>query len=123
MDDDSHIRDTVRLVLSRAGYNVVTAANSEQARSIMLTEAAKHVSVVLCDLDVPNDNGLALIEFLRTHHPSVPVIVLSGASDELYLDAVVHPGVSDWIRKPSSPDEIVQKTRVAATLYRLRQQH
>jgi CheY-like chemotaxis protein len=123
VDDDPLIREAARLVLSREGYGVLMAADGQRAMELMTShENAGTVCAVLCDLDMPKVGGKELIAHLRKHHPAIPIIVLSGASDTVYLEGVVQDGVSDWMRKPATRETLLQKVHTAAHLYALRKQ-
>jgi len=123
VDDDPLIVEAVRLVLSREGYDVIKASDGLSAIGLMTSqENSQKVCVVLCDLEMPNGSGKELIAYLHKHHPTIPVIVLSGASDAQFLEGVVQNGVCDWMRKPATRDMILEKVRTAANLYALRKQ-
>ena len=121
VDDDVNIRDTIRMVLSRAGYGVLCASNAREAITLMKEDdKAGGVSALLCDLNMPEMGGTELIAHFNNHYPGIPIVVLSGASDREFLDAIVQKGVSDWIRKPATKDTILEKIRVAVGLHELR---
>ena len=123
VDDDAGVRDTVRLVLTREGYGVLTAPDGEAAVQLMAQENhARTVSVLLCDLDMPHGGGAEVIRHFSAQLPDIPIIVMSGASDTEFLDGIVQPGVADWLRKPVTRDALVEKIRTASNLYALRQQ-
>lgn len=121
VDDDAAIHDTIRMVLSRAGYGVIGASNARDAIALMREgDQAGGVSVLLCDLNMPEMGGAELITHFNDHYPRIPIVVLSGAPDLEFLDAIVRKGVSDWIRKPATKDTILEKVRVAVRLHELR---
>ena len=55
-------------------------------------EVASKVCALLCDLEMPQMSWKELIDHFRTHFPSIPVIVFSGASDEVYLEGIAQEG-------------------------------
>lgn len=123
VDDDAGVRDTVRLVLIREGYDVLLAPNGETAIQLMAhDDHAQKISAVLCDLDMPQGGGCSVISHFGTRFPAIPIIVMSGASDSAFLDGIVQPGVADWLRKPVTRETLVEKVRTACHLYALRQQ-
>jgi DNA-binding NtrC family response regulator len=124
VDDDVCILDTVRLVLGREGYGILTASDGRMAMHIMSRgDSAAKVCALLCDLEMPHGGGRELIEHFRMHFPTIPIIVLSGASDEAFLDGIVQRGVCDWLRKPVTREALLDKVRTASNLFVLRQQH
>jgi FixJ family two-component response regulator len=124
VDDDESVRDTARLVLAREGYGTLTAADGQTAMELMSTaDTSGKVCVLLCDLEMPNMNGKGLIDHFRRQFPSIPIIVLSGASDAVFLESIVQEGVCDWLRKPVTRETLLEKVRTAVNLYELRHQH
>lgn len=122
VDDDASVRDTARLVLAREGYGTLTAPDGHTAIEIMSErDIASKVIALLCDLEMPNVNGKELINHFRMHFPSIPIVVLSGASDEMYLEGIAQEGVCDWLRKPVTREALLQKVRTASHLFALRQ--
>jgi DNA-binding NtrC family response regulator len=121
VDDDPSVRETIRLILQRAGYEVLTAANGEEATAIMQQDDhAATVDTLLCDLDMPAMNGQALIAHFHARYPLIPITVMSGADAFAFTEAVVKQGVTDWIRKPASRDVVLEKVRIAVGLHQLR---
>lgn len=123
VDDDDGILETIRILLTREGYRVLTATDGKEALGLMSTHStAASVSTVLCDLEMPNMDGKELIARFRKQFPDIPIIVLSGASDSAFLDGIVQEGVGDWLRKPVSREALLEKVRMATNLFALRQQ-
>ncbi len=124
VDDDPSILETARLVLSREGYEIVTASDGHTAMQLMQTgDCASKISTLLCDLEMPNMDGKQLIESFRKQFPEIPIIVLSGASDSVFLDAIIQEGVCDWLRKPVTREALLDKVHTTTNLFALRQQH
>jgi CheY-like chemotaxis protein len=122
VDDDASVRDTARLALAREGYRILTAADGHTAIELMsMEDIALNVSVLLCDLEMPHMTGKQLIDHFRLHFPSIPIILVSGASDEVYLDGIAEEGVCDWLRKPFTREALLEKVRTASNLFALRQ--
>lgn len=121
VDDDVSIRDTVRMILQRAGYDVLAAANGQEAIALMQQgNHATTVNAVLCDLDMPAISGQTLIAHLHAQYPLIPITVMSGADAFAFTEAVGKQGVTDWLRKPASRDTLLEKVRVAVRLHKLR---
>lgn len=123
VDDDASVRDTARLALAREGYKILTAADGYTAIELMsLQDVAVSVCAVLCDLEMPKMSGKELIHHFRVRFPSIPIILVSGASDEVYLDGIAQQGVCDWLRKPFTREALLEKVRTASNLFALRQE-
>ena len=105
-----------------AAFANVVAESGQQAIDLMREESLiSSVAAVLCDLEMPGMDGSAVIAHFRTHYPLIPIIVLSGATPNQFLDAVGQQGVGDWIRKPATNEAVLEKVRGAVHLYEVRQ--
>jgi DNA-binding response OmpR family regulator len=113
VDDDPKIVELVRTYLRRAGYEVVTAADGEDALRQIVD--AKPCLVVL-DVMLPGVDGLMLTRHLREVRQKVPILMMSarGTVDDRIRGLV--DGADDYLAKPFSPAELV--VRVNALLRR-----
>jgi DNA-binding NtrC family response regulator len=75
VDDEPAVVDMLRELVEIMGYEASTAANGEQAIAAMAT-VRPHV--VFLDLVMPKVSGLEVLTYVREHHPTVPVIVITG---------------------------------------------
>jgi CheY-like chemotaxis protein len=102
VDDDEDLRDSVRDILHRRGYEVGTAADGQAALQILKT-TAKHVCIVLLDLVMPIMDGWQFLAAVRAQSSlsSVPIVVVSG-------HAATHApsGVDRVVRKPIDLSEL-----------------
>jgi CheY-like chemotaxis protein len=121
VDDDVALQNTIRLVLQRAGYEVLVASHGQEAVALLAqSDTTDTINTVLCDLDMPNMKGVELISHIHSQYPDIPIVVLTGTADEDYLDTIVRQGVSDWLRKPVTNTDLIEKIRVAVRLNGLR---
>lgn len=107
VDDEAAVRQVIRLTLSKAGYEVAEAQDGVQA--IALLEAGNYadsVDTIVCDLRMPHVSGDTAIAYFHSHYPAIPVIVVSGASDEEIAKVLMGRGSatisSNRSPKPSS---------------------
>ncbi len=104
VEDDRSIRRYLEVILSRAGYAVLTAADGLEA---MKTAMASRIDAVVTDAVMPHLSGYELCRFLRRHPKlsSLPVILLSGlekAASATDLDA----NADIYLSKPVRPEEL-----------------
>ncbi len=112
IDDEADMRKSLRLVLTRAGYDVVEAENGEKAiEAIKSAEGAHMIDTIICDVYMPKMNGLEAVAYFRSQFPSVPVIVLTGQTDKQWADLFFKQGVSDYLVKPVEPGKIIDAVR------------
>jgi CheY-like chemotaxis protein len=104
VEDDRSIRRYLEVILQRAGYCVISAADGLEAMKAALTCA---VDAVVTDAIMPHLNGYELCRFLR-HHPKLsrlPVVLLSGFERaDAARETNDRPDV--YLAKPVRPDEL-----------------
>ncbi|MEW6094760.1 MAG: response regulator transcription factor [Chloroflexota bacterium] len=108
VDDETKIVKLVRDYLERAGFSVRVAADGKTALSLARTEKP---DLILLDLGLPQLDGLDVTRELRKVS-NVPVIMLTGRSEESDKLIGLELGADDYITKPFSPKEVVARVRV-----------
>ena len=109
VDDDEGVRKAVRLTLTKAGYDVVDAEDGEKGIQAMHSgDNPLMVDAILCDIHMPNVDGVEAVAFFRRHCPSVPVIVMTGRPSVAGLTDLMRQGVVEYLTKPVSPDELTE---------------
>ncbi len=107
VDDDPDIRTTVRLVLTKADYDVIEAEDGEQGvAAIRSGDNPMMVDTIICDIHMPKVNGMEAIAYFRNQFPSVPVIVLTGEPDVSGAATLFKQGIVDYLTKPVSPEKL-----------------
>ena len=114
VDDEEDVRKSVRLVLMKADYDVVEAEDGDIAikRLIINTNPFK-VGLIICDLEMPNVNGMEAIAYFRQEFPSVPIIVLTGHPMLAGAIDLFKQGIVDYLEKPISPEKLTQAVHKA----------
>jgi DNA-binding NtrC family response regulator len=116
-DDDDALRESLELVLSAEGYEVVSARDGAAALALL---EAQPVDVVLCDLRMPGMDGLELLPQLVRRLPGVPVLLMSAyGSADLAVEAM-RRGAYDYLAKPFQPSEVLLTLRKAREREKLR---
>ena len=114
-DDDDDIRDLVAFRLDRAGYEVVRAADGEEALAL----AKQHrPDLAVLDVMMPKLTGYDVTRELRANAETsrIPVILLTARVQEADVARGFEAGADDYVKKPFSPQEL--KARVQAVLGR-----
>ena len=107
VDDEPAILSLLRRILEPEGYEVVTAANGEQA--LALLEEAK-LDLVLLDIMMPGLDGFQLLDRIR-QRCDVPVIVLTARHEATTEHEALRLGADDYMRKPFSSRELLARIR------------
>ena len=99
VDDHALIRDAMREVLLalRPGSSMLDAGDAKQALGLLAAHA--DVDLVLLDLQLPDRDGLDLLEDLNRLHPAVPVVMLSGRQDADTMRQALGRGAQGFIPK------------------------
>jgi two-component system chemotaxis response regulator CheY len=101
VDDEEHVRKTVRAILTKGGYDVIVAEDGEMGiQAIKSDDNPLMVDVIICDIHMPKINGNEAIAYFRSQFSSVPVIVMTGQPDPKGLSSLFKQGVVDYLVKP-----------------------
>jgi DNA-binding response OmpR family regulator len=114
VEDDEHVRKTVGLVLKQGGYDVLEAADGEQAVAAVESQTPQgSIHAVICDVGLPVMSGKDVIAFLRAKLPAVPIIVMTGQPDVQGAASLFKQGVVDYLVKPVLAQTVVDAVRRA----------
>ena len=117
VDDEPSVRTIVRLILEKAGYEVLEAENGETAIEALNTGENRLVlDVVICDIRMPKTNGVQAIEYFQREYPHVPIIVLTAYPETKMAVSFVRSGVADYLIKPV--DALKLRDAVASAMER-----
>ncbi len=114
IDDDRVVRESIAAYLEDSGYTMFEAINGKEGIEIFRREQP---DLVLCDLRMPEVDGLEVLEVITSEAPSVPIIMISGAG--LISDVVeaLRLGAWDYLVKPITDMEVLEHT-VSTSLHR-----
>jgi len=108
VDDEVSVRESVRLVLDQAGYEVIEAEDGAQAmETVQSGDNPSRLDAVILDLYMPKIHGQEVIFFLRSKFPTIPIIVLTGKPDVPDIIRSFDEGVVDFLVKPVHPDNLL----------------
>lgn len=116
VDDEASLRHMLRLVLERAGYRIADAANGEVALALLVQES---FDLVLCDVRMPEMDGLTFLREAIKRAPAPTVIMMSAYGTIDSAIECMKQGAYDYIAKPFKPDEIILTLRKAEERFRL----
>ena len=103
VDDDPVVGKSFDRVLASKGYAVITATNGEEALSKLSNE---HYDLVFTDIKMPGMSGLEVAERVKASQPWLPVVIVTGYGSDAYEARAAAAGVSEFLRKPLSPEMI-----------------
>ena len=115
VDDDAAIRDLVREYLAEHDYQVSVAETGAEMDKVL---AGEPVDLVILDLKLPDEDGLAIARRLR-ESLDIPIIILTGRKEEVDRVMGLELGADDYVTKPFSQRELM--ARIKAVLRRTEQ--
>lgn len=105
VDDEQIMRDGSSRILSKDGWEVLTADNGQQGLEIIRNQPDQ-IDVILLDLMMPGMSGMEVLDHIRSIDPNLLVIVITGyATVESAVEAM-KKGAYDFIPKPFTPDQL-----------------
>lgn len=120
IEDDQSLRETIVAALELHGFEVQSVPSAKRALEEM--EAAR-LDVILCDLMLPDMDGL---EFIKTYHearPEVPIVLMTAFGSHDIAVRALRLGAYDYISKPFSNDELVLTMLKVAEREKLRKEN
>ncbi len=115
VDDDPDVRDLVVEYLGKNDLRVSAAASGREMFELFDTQA---IDLVLLDLKLPGEDGMQLARALR-ERATVPIVLLTGRSDEADRVMGLELGADDYVTKPFSPRELLARVRAVLRRYQV----
>ncbi|MDD5686460.1 MAG: ATPase, T2SS/T4P/T4SS family [Elusimicrobia bacterium] len=111
-DDDTDVRNIIKIYLNKNGYDVDEASDGREVIDMI---AQKIPDLLLLDLMMPRLDGFGVIQRIRSGLGLIklPIIVLTALSDEESQENVINLGADDYIIKPFNPDLFIAKVNAA----------
>ena len=111
VDDDPAVRDSMRMVLESYGMTVLDYDSAEQ----FLADSAARTSdgCLILDQHMPQMTGLQLLDTLRGHRITLPVVMVTGRSDSWLKESARKAGATVILDKPVSDEDLLQAIELA----------
>lgn len=119
IDDSAELRSVLENVLSFAGYGVVSAGSGQEGLELACTAQP---DLIFVDLELPDTNGLRVLESLNERGLNIPTIMITGYGSEGVAARALRLGVKDYLIKPFTAEEILSSVERALTESRLRRE-
>ncbi|MBF0317716.1 MAG: PAS domain S-box protein [Nitrospirae bacterium] len=109
-EDNNEMRNSTRILLQEAGYNVIEAVDGIDAMS-KFDENISEIALVLLDVVMPRANGKVVYEHIKETGSTIRVIFLSGYSYEIIKKKDILEQIEAYLQKPVRPDILLNKIR------------
>jgi DNA-binding response OmpR family regulator len=104
VDDDMLVRKSVGRILSGRGYAVQTASSAAEAKQVL---GRRFYDLVITDLEMPGEDGMALLAHVKRRLPDTGVVMLTGHGSKDVVIEALRRGVDDFLEKPYKPNELI----------------
>ncbi|MBN1946636.1 MAG: sigma-54-dependent Fis family transcriptional regulator [Bradymonadales bacterium] len=103
VEDDTNMRRVLVALLKNDGYKAYTATDGEEAMAALRLH---EVAAVITDLKMPRVDGLTLLRHINTHHPDLPVIIITAHGTVQTAVEAIKLGAFDFVTKPFEKEEL-----------------
>lgn len=110
VDDEEKFLTSIAKLLGKRGFEVFTALNAGDALRMLETHP---IHVALLDVKMPGMDGISLLQQIKKRFPLVEVVMLTGHATFESAVTGLKKGASDYLMKPASPGELIQKLEEA----------
>lgn len=110
VDDAQFMRMRLSKLLTEDGYEVVEAADGQQAVEVYRSDRP---DAVLLDITMPHKDGLEALTEIRSHDPEARVIMLTAMGQQSIVLEAVQKGAKDFVVKPFDPERVLQALQKA----------
>jgi len=105
IDDESRIRDIIKIQLQAQPFIVLEAENEQQAFAVL---ASNTISLILCDVKLKELDGFTIVQKLKAlEYKNIPVIMLTGFIDKETTEQANKIGCADFITKPVKRQKLI----------------
>src|ERR1700752_2762896 len=119
VDDDAAVRDTLSMVLSTAGYQVICFADGA---ALLAVARSRTPAAILLDVHIPGKSGLDILRELHGEDYPAPIFMISGQGDIAMAVSAIKNGALDFIEKPFRGTDLVTRLDEAIDAYARRQE-
>jgi len=118
VDDDIKMKNIVAEVLQHEGYSIITAANGADAMHAL---AENSTDLILCDIKLPDTDGVELLKKFIVMKPDIPVVMISGFATVDLAVSATKLGAYDFLEKPLEPRRVLVTIKNALEQSRARE--
>jgi two-component system, NtrC family, response regulator PilR len=98
VDDEADIRELLEITLGRMSMRTTAAATVAEAKNLL--DEKSHFDLCLTDMRLPDGDGLEIVSYIQTHHPLLPVAVITAYGNMRAAVNSLKAGAFDFVSKP-----------------------
>jgi two-component system chemotaxis response regulator CheY len=107
VDDSGTVRQQVTMALKGAGFTTIEAVDGQDG--LAKINGSEHIDMVICDVNMPNMNGLEMVEAFKGQAATnaLPVIMLTTEGQPSLIKRAKEAGAAGWIVKPFDANQLI----------------
>jgi len=105
VEDDSESRESAYLLLEQLFNKVIIAVDGADGLEKF---KINNIDIIITDLNMPNMNGIAMMEKIKQINNNIPTIILSAHNEKSYMKESVNLGIIEYIHKPLDMDQLFE---------------
>ncbi len=98
VEDEEDLVDVISNTLNKLNINYLTAKNGKEA--LVIVENNPDLSIIITDINMPEMNGLEMIEELKKRNINLPIVIMSAHTELEYLNKAKELGANEYLLKP-----------------------
>jgi two-component system, chemotaxis family, chemotaxis protein CheY len=108
VDDEEDVREAIKLQLAGKNFKILEAGDGAEAIATMKQEDhMTNVGVILCDIRMPNVDGVECIDYLKAEAPGIPIVVITAFPDAELAASLMKKGIKEYLVKPVEKDKLI----------------
>lgn len=108
VDHDNRLRQGLIEALGTGGYDCRGASSAQEARTIL---GAGRIDLVVCDIFLPDMDGLAFMASVKDERPDLDFIIMTPSGGAYTDSEIVEAGAADYLTKPFRPDAVIARVK------------
>lgn len=121
VDDEKHVRDCLNLLADWDAYGITQVFEAESTAQAIMCMEKEQPELVLTDIQMPQQDGTALMTWLHDHAPQTQVVVISAFREFEYALSAMRCGALDYLLKPIQPKQLNEVLKKASDIFCVRQ--
>jgi DNA-binding NtrC family response regulator len=113
VDDEQNTCEALAVILHREGHRATICTSGEAALAHLQRQG---VDLVISDVKMPGTDGLALLHSIKTQHPNLPVVMMSGHSNVNTAVEAMKQGAFDYLLKPFGKADLLRTVQKALAM-------
>jgi two-component system chemotaxis response regulator CheY len=111
VDDSGSVRQQVSMALKHAGFTTIQANDGREGLAAIETD--RSIAMVICDVNMPNMNGLEMVEEVKRkpENKALPILMLTTEAQPSLVKRAKEVGAVGWMVKPFDANQLVQTAK------------